>query len=331
MRPGIPTQLAMLRSILAGLEGDSATAIAQARLAGELVPAGAPAQASANLRGTATVLLALAHVRAGDLEAAAGAYEAGLPDLRAGGNVMALGRAIADLAGIAIARGDPAGALRLCESELARHDGGTSAAETASVWAAIAKARAELGQAELADAAARRALELANRAGDVPSARSAQATLARVAPLLAGATGPSSSSLQTGAGGTVEALTETICLDLPVSAVMKAAEGNGRLFMYICGRLGTKLATRMAVTSVNLRYPVENRFASFLLAAIDGKGQVIGTDDLGEIADFLGASYRQLGRVVRRFRDEGIIDKGRGRIRVLDRKKLTPLAKELSV
>jgi CRP-like cAMP-binding protein len=130
---------------------------------------------------------------------------------------------------------------------------------------------------------------------------------------------------------TVEALTETICLDLPVSAVMKAAEGNGRLFMYICGRLGTKLATRMAVTSVNLRYPVENRFASFLLAAIDGKGQVIGTDDLGEIADFLGASYRQLGRVVRRFRDEGIIDKGRGRIRVLDRKKLTPLAKELSV
>ena len=204
MRSGIPTQLAMLRSMLAGLEGDNATAIAQARLAGELVPAGIPAQASANLRGTATVLLALAHVRAGDLDGAALAYEAGLPELRAGGNVMALGRGIADLAGIAIARGDPAGALRLCESELARRDAGISAAETAAVWAAIARARAELGQAELADAAARRALELAARAGDTPSARSAQATLARVAPLLGGGTTISRPSGQAGHGGPVE-------------------------------------------------------------------------------------------------------------------------------
>ena len=208
MRPGIPTQLAMLRSILAGLEGDSATAIAQARRAGELVPAVLPAPASANLRGTATVLLALAHVRAGDPEAAARTYEEGLPDLRAGGNVMALGRAIADLAGIAIARGDPAGALRLCESELARHDGGTSAAETASVWAALARARAELRQAGLADAAARRAIELATRAGDMPSARSAQTTLARVAPLLAGAAAASSPSVNSGVGGPVESLTD---------------------------------------------------------------------------------------------------------------------------
>ncbi|HEY9594750.1 MAG TPA: cyclic nucleotide-binding domain-containing protein, partial [Spirochaetia bacterium] len=77
---------------------------------------------------------------------------------------------------------------------------------------------------------------------------------------------------------TVEAITATVCLDLPVTALMKAAERNGRLFMYICGRLGTKLATRVAVSSVNLRYPVENRFATFLLAAIDGTGQVIGTD-----------------------------------------------------
>jgi len=129
---------------------------------------------------------------------------------------------------------------------------------------------------------------------------------------------------------TVEAITPTVCLDLPVAMLMKQAERNGRLFMYICGRLGTKLATRVAVSSVNLRYPVENRLATFLLAAIDGTGQVIGTDDLGEIADFLGASYRQLGRVVRSFRDRGIIGRERGKIRVLDRRKLAPLARDIS-
>ena len=208
MRSGIPTQLAMLRSMLAGLEGDNAAAVTQARLAGKLVPAGLAAQASANLRGTATVLLALAYVRAGDLDGATTAYEEGLPDLRAGGNVLALGRGIADLAGIAIARGDPAGALRLCESELARRDGGTSAAETSAVWAAIARARAELGQPELADAAARRSLELATRAGDMPSARSAQATLARVAPRLGRGAAIPRPSGQAGVEGPVESLTD---------------------------------------------------------------------------------------------------------------------------
>ena len=107
MGPAIAPQLALLRSQLAGLEGDSATAIAQARLARDLVPAGLPAEAEATLRGTATVLLAFALARAGDLDAAAEAYEAALPDLRAGGNRFATGRAIGDLAKIAITRGDP--------------------------------------------------------------------------------------------------------------------------------------------------------------------------------------------------------------------------------
>ena len=118
MAPAIPTQLALLRSQLAALEGDSATAIAEARRARELVPAGPPAEREATLRGTATVLLAFALSHAGDLDAAAEAYEAALPDLRAGGNRFATGRAIGDLARIALKRGDPNRALRLCEAEL---------------------------------------------------------------------------------------------------------------------------------------------------------------------------------------------------------------------
>ena len=60
MRLALPTQLALLRSQLAGLEGDSDTAIAQARLARDLVRAGLPAEAEATLHGTAAALLGVA-------------------------------------------------------------------------------------------------------------------------------------------------------------------------------------------------------------------------------------------------------------------------------
>ena len=99
--------------------------------------------------------------------------------------------------------------------------------------------------------------------------------------------------------------------------------------MYLCGRLGEKLADRAMAESINLRYPVENRLASYLLASMDDEGKVLGTDDLGELADFIGASYRQLARVVRRFRDIGILERARGRIRVLDASRLGPLARDL--
>ena len=126
----------------------------------------------------------------------------------------------------------------------------------------------------------------------------------------------------------VEALTETVCLSVPVTAIKKAPERNWRLFIYLCGRLGTKLEARNVAGSINVRYPVVNRLASYLLAAGGEKGLVLGTDDLGEIANFLGTSYRQLARVVRRFREAGILARTRGRIRVLDRSKLVALARD---
>jgi CRP/FNR family transcriptional regulator, putaive post-exponential-phase nitrogen-starvation regulator len=129
----------------------------------------------------------------------------------------------------------------------------------------------------------------------------------------------------------VEALTDTVCLGLPVEAIRKSAERNYRLFMYLCGRLGAKLADRIIAESINLRYPVENRLASYLLATTDDEGRLLATDTLGELADFLGASYRQLARVVREFRAQGILEKTRGRIRVLRRSKLEPLARDLYI
>lgn len=126
----------------------------------------------------------------------------------------------------------------------------------------------------------------------------------------------------------VYALTETVCLGLSVERIKKAADRNCRLFMDLCGRLGTKLVNRVVAGSINLRYPVVNRLASYLLSATDRRGWLLGAESLGELANFLGASYRQVARAVRLFRDEGILDETRGRIRVVDRSKLAPLAGE---
>ena len=169
----ILAQHALIRSRLADLEGDPGAAIAHARAAAALVPADLPPDAHATLRGDATILLARGLAAAGDLDAAAEAYEASIPDLRAGGNRFAVDRAIADLAVIAIARGDPASAVARCEAELDR-SGDTAGG---AVWSALARARHWLGRYDAATAAATRALELATRAGDAQVVRSARATL----------------------------------------------------------------------------------------------------------------------------------------------------------
>lgn len=185
-RVAIPAELALVRSYLASISGNSGrTAIEQARRAMALLPEGLPAGTEANLRGSAQALLALGLLQAGELDAAAEAYEASLADLRASGNAFAYGRAITDVARIAMDRGDAQRALRVCETELQRNDASCSVTRSGAVWGALARARAELGQVELAEAAARRALELATHAGDAASVRYAQATLDRIAPLLA--------------------------------------------------------------------------------------------------------------------------------------------------
>ena len=239
--PLIPAQLALLRSRLASLEGDAGTAIAQASLARSLVPPDLPPGMEATLRGDATVLLAVALARTGDHDGARTAYLESLPDLRSSGNTFALGRAIADLAALEIARGDAGGALRLCEAELER--GPASAGTSPAVWAALARARAELGQAELADTAARKALDLAFHAGDTPSARSAEATLARVAPLL------EASSIDSGVRSQADA-------DRPIEAL--SVRELEVLRLVALGRSNSEIAAELYVTVGTVKAHVHN-------------------------------------------------------------------------
>lgn len=127
----------------------------------------------------------------------------------------------------------------------------------------------------------------------------------------------------------VETLENTVCLFLDKRIIKDRAGANSALLEELCARLGRKLAEFNASAAINLRYPVENRLASYLLAVECAEEcRTLGTENLGELADLLGSSYRQLSRVLRLFKDEGILEEKWGSIRVLDRGRLEALARD---
>lgn len=133
----------------------------------------------------------------------------------------------------------------------------------------------------------------------------------------------------------VQAMSDAVCLGLPSESVRGAASRNAPLLVRLCASLGTKLATFNSTSAINLRYPLKNRLASYLLALAEAQGGdepgsgLAGSERLGEVADLLGTSYRNLSRAIRCFRQEGLIAPSRGRLAVLAADRLREYARDL--
>ncbi|MDR7316986.1 helix-turn-helix domain-containing protein [Brevibacillus nitrificans] len=78
-------------------------------------------------------------------------------------------------------------------------------------------------------------------------------------------------------------------------------------------------------TSLNLLYPVENRFASYVLSTLSDESE-LHTGKLTEIADLLGTSYRHLNRVIRDLCAAHVIERKKGSLLIIDRDKIKQLA-----
>lgn len=113
--------------------------------------------------------------------------------------------------------------------------------------------------------------------------------------------------------------------------LLREMESNTALLRFLVGELSHKMYTLGQTSAMNVLYPVENRFASYLMSLFsDNTGteriEEIRTSSLTETADLLGTSYRHLNRVVRRLIDTGIIERRKGRLIVLDEARLAELA-----
>lgn len=129
----------------------------------------------------------------------------------------------------------------------------------------------------------------------------------------------------------VESVGDSLLLVAGRNLLLKEFEVNTALLRFLVGELSHKLYTLGQTSALNLLYPVENRFASYLMSLFaDNAGvervEEIRTSSLTDTADLLGTSYRHLNRIVHRFIEEGIIERKRGRLIVLDEVKLAALA-----
>jgi CRP-like cAMP-binding protein len=128
----------------------------------------------------------------------------------------------------------------------------------------------------------------------------------------------------------VVSMGESLLLAAGRALVLKEFEENTALLRFLVGELSHKMYTLGQTTALNLLYPLENRFASYLLSLFADSGgqrvEEIRTSSLAETADLLGTSYRHLNRIVRRFVEEGIVERKKGSLSVLDQNKLVQLA-----
>ncbi|SET13998.1 Crp/Fnr family transcriptional regulator [Paenibacillus sp. NFR01] len=129
----------------------------------------------------------------------------------------------------------------------------------------------------------------------------------------------------------VQSVGDSLLLIAGRKMLLGELEHNTELLRFLVGELSYKLYTLGQASALNLLYPVENRFASYLMSLIrdsggDKRKEEIWTESLTETADLLGTSYRHLNRVVRRLIDDGIIERKKGRLAVLDEAKLAQLA-----
>ena len=126
----------------------------------------------------------------------------------------------------------------------------------------------------------------------------------------------------------IAATTHCLCLNVPFDYLRRTEKNNAAFYAHLVEHVTYKLQTNTASSRVNLLAAVDQRFASYLLSvnAGDNFGDEMHTEHVAEIADLLGTSHRHLNRVIKRFLEEGIIEKYKKQIRIIDEARLEEIS-----
>ncbi len=127
---------------------------------------------------------------------------------------------------------------------------------------------------------------------------------------------------------TVQATGPVWCLSLPIGAARSLLMNDLRSLRFLCSHLCQKLMNSNLNLSISLNYPVDQRLASYIFCSCQGDGPLFEAN-YTHLAEYLGCSHRQLLRVLRRFREEGLLEKEGYSYRVLDMSRLEKLAGDI--
>jgi len=132
----------------------------------------------------------------------------------------------------------------------------------------------------------------------------------------------------------VQALHGVKAIVISFADMEKYAIDDVTFLKYCVKNLSQKLFTLSNSASINLMYPIENRFASYLVTIFSYEMQAENSNRIDEIkatkttelATFLGVSYRHLNRVIKSFEEQGIIERTKGGFKILDYHRLEALS-----
>ena len=115
---------------------------------------------------------------------------------------------------------------------------------------------------------------------------------------------------------------------LPINAAQTLLTEDILFLRFLCPRLAQKLMQSNQTLSINLHYPVDQRLASYIFRSCPTPESLF-QENHTHLAEYLGCSHRQLLRVLRRFREEGILKKEGDVYRVMDVDRLKSLAGDI--
>lgn len=124
---------------------------------------------------------------------------------------------------------------------------------------------------------------------------------------------------------TVQATGPVWCLSLPIGSAQALLMDDLRSLRFLCSHLCQKLMNSNLNLSINLNYPVDQRLAGYIFCSCRDREPLFQAN-YTHLAEYLGCSHRQLLRVLRRFREEGILEKEERGYRILDMGRLEALA-----
>lgn len=119
---------------------------------------------------------------------------------------------------------------------------------------------------------------------------------------------------------TVEAVTPVEMLVVRFDDLDRHAKDDVTWLRYLLEGITKKFEMKSQSMSFNLFYPVDVRLASYLLSMTPEETTLGSTvDELTDIADLIGTSYRHVNRTLKRFVEAGLIARDRRHITIMDR------------
>lgn len=133
------------------------------------------------------------------------------------------------------------------------------------------------------------------------------------------------------ANSTVQAIRECFVLAIPMKIAKKELVEDTKFLKYTCHSLADKLTVTSTNCTINMLYPLENRLASYIKVMTDQEKDeiVYFNDNLSNLAELLGTSYRHLLRTLKVFIEKGILKKEKAGYLVVNQELLEDYAGDL--